>query len=306
MKTKTLTRVLFIAAGLCAASANVFSGPEPLGAGKESKEVQLLPAPVCDPRWWISVGGGAEWDIGSTDFSRDFHFTRFGFITGAGPFSVSERSPALEWDDVYDTTWRARGEIGFALTQHLDIFGAFNYAHADSAGFQDWGVFSVSAFFGTATFPLRAKFDDYDSIGGELGFRYYFLSRQARFRPYVSLSGGASHVDNIDINVVANAAGLGGPDDSPYFSGPFFQETWVGTGTAVLGLEANLTCHWTIGVNGGAHYQTRLEQDDTELRRFRTFGGVPFLGGTTRIGTANDDVGDRWTVPVTGYVKFRF
>lgn len=305
MKTNALAKVLVLAGGFVfAASANVFAGPEPITSGKESKEVQMQQAEPCDPRWWISVGGGAEWDIGSTDFSRDFHFTRIGFIPGGGPFSVSQRSPALEWDDVYDTTWHIRGELGYALTQHLDVFGAFNYAHADANDFQNWGAFSVSTFFVSASVPLRVRFDDYNSYGGELGFRYYFLSRQARFRPYVSLSGGASHVDNIDITAIADASSVGGPADVPYFQGPFFESTWVGTGTALLGLEANLTCHWAIGVNGGAHYQTRLDQDDSELRRFREFSGAPVR--TSRIQSANDDVADRWTVPVTGYLKFRF
>jgi hypothetical protein len=304
MQTNALTRVVIFACGFVLAATNAFAGPEQITTGKESKDVPIEQAPACDPRWWVNVGGGAEWDIGSTDFSRDFHYTVFGFFPGIGPFSVSQRSPALQWDDVYDTTWRLRSEFGYALTQHLDVLAAFNYAHADANDFQDWGTFSVTSFFGTATAPLNVRFDDYDSIGGEIGFRYYILSRQARFRPYVSFSGGASHVDNIDITAVVDESGLGGPADLAFFHGPFFEGSWVGSGTATLGFEANLTCHWTIGVNGGAHYQTRLDQDDSELRRFRSLQGTPVR--TSRIQSANDDVADRWTAPVTGYIKFRF
>ncbi|MEY2546022.1 MAG: hypothetical protein QOG48_1139, partial [Verrucomicrobiota bacterium] len=59
-----------------------------------------------------------------------------------------------------------------------------------------------------------------------------------------------------------------------------------------------------LGVNGGMRYQTRLEDDDGAFDKLRHFPG----GGVIRrtVGTSNDDAGDRWTVPVNGYVKFRF
>ena len=151
---------------------------------------------------------------------------------------------------------------------------------------------------------MRARFDDYDSFGGEIGFRYYLLSRQARFRPYLSISGGASHVDDIDVTVLADTTSFAGPSDLSFFHGSFFESDWIATGSGLLGVEANLTCHWTIGVNGGAHYQSRLQENDSDLRRFRSFLGTPV--STTRFRTVNDDVADRWTVPVTGYLKFRF
>src|SRR4051812_32657751 len=49
-----------------------FAGPEPLDHSKD-KVVMTQPA-VCDPRWFISIGGSVDPDLGS-DFSNGLHET---------------------------------------------------------------------------------------------------------------------------------------------------------------------------------------------------------------------------------------
>ncbi|MEY2546544.1 MAG: hypothetical protein QOG48_1661, partial [Verrucomicrobiota bacterium] len=238
-----IVSLVISAAAFVSFNQALYAGPETISSGKESKQVQMEQAPVCDPRWYFSLGGGADFDLGSTDFTRAFEYRMVSGLLG-GPATLSQHAPSLDWSDVYDTTWHAGGEIGYALTEHLELFGAFNYAHADSTGFHDWGILRASAVrVGTLGFPLRASFDDYDAITGELGFRFFFLSRQARIRPYLAISGGATHVDNIDLNAVIDVRSIGGPDDATFARGSFYEDSWVGTAAAVLGVEANLTCH---------------------------------------------------------------
>ena len=100
MRTNALTQAVIFASGLVFATSGIFAGPEPIDTGKDSKTVELQPAPVCAPRWYVSLGGGAEWDIGANDFTREVRYSAFGFFPGIGPFSVTQRTPSLDWHDV--------------------------------------------------------------------------------------------------------------------------------------------------------------------------------------------------------------
>jgi hypothetical protein len=295
-----LVLCLFVGGGIVTTS---FAGPESLPDYSKGKNPVIEEtAPVCDPRWYISLGGGLDIDLGGTDLTHNFDrdFTSFFFI-----FPVASRAEmqSHDWNDVYDDAWRIQGEVGYALTQHLEVFGLFKYAHADATNRTSGDRLLLTLFGPTAVYNLRSDFGDYDAFGGELGFRFYFTPRASHIRPYVSVSGGATHVDSIDISTTANRVGSGAPDFLVYRGG-FFNDSWVGAGTALLGVEFIVACHWAIGVNGGVHYETRLDQNDSNFKDFASFGatGVPLRA----FRDANNDSGDRWTAPVTGYVKFRF
>lgn len=255
--------------------------------------------PVCDPKWYFSIGGGIDIDFGDTEFEQ-------GLETDIALFTFIDIQ-SRDWDDVYDNSWRIQGEVGYALSQHLEIFGLFRYAHADAddpSGGSSVFIDVPGLFF--AEIPLTSDFGDYESYGGELGLRYYFLPKQSRIRPYVSLSGGATYVDNIHLRTVADFTQIGGPSEVDIFNGGFLDESWVAAGSASLGVEVAVTCNFVVGVNGGVRYESSLEDDDSDFNStdFDTgiFGTVPlsFANGI------NDDAGERWTCPVTGYFKFRF
>jgi hypothetical protein len=190
-----------------------------------------------------------------------------------------------------------QGEIGYALTRHLELFGTFRYVHADAMGRTPGGEASVryTPLGPDEFFPSANEFDDYNSWGGELGFRLFFVPRQARFRPYIAISGGASHVDNIDVSAFVDVSLFGLSRDQPILRTNFFAASWIGTGSAQLGLDVNLTRRWTLGVNGGVRYESPLEGRKHDLSRD---------GNNNPFGEI--DSGDRWTIPITAYAKFRF
>jgi hypothetical protein len=194
------------------------------------------------------------------------------------------------------------------MTQHLEVFGSFRYSHAEGVNRTTEHVFVDLSRIGGSTradFPFVRDWSDYSSWGGELGFRYYFFAREARFRPYLSLSGGASHTDAIDISTRIDLTNFGGPPGFPIFKGGFFDDSLVATGSALLGLEFRLACHWAVGVESGIRYETKLGDNDSDykgLAAFDTLFAVPLRA----FRPSNDDAGDRWSVPVTGYLKFRF
>jgi hypothetical protein len=289
MSSTALTKlfVFFAAVGILPC---VSAGPEPSPDRSKDKEVQMVQQPVCDPRWYFSIGGGGDFNIGDNTLNEEVTVNGSRAEGSSRFFDSNAVVREHSFDDIYDNGWHAQGEVGYALTQHLELFGTFRYAHADAIGRTPGGPVAVQAspsgpttFFPTST----DKFGDYDSWGGELGLRLFFVPRQARFRPYIALSGGASYVDDIEISTFADLSNIGGSIDDLVLRTSFFRDSWIGTGSAVLGVDVNLTCRWTLGVNGGVRYQSPLNDNDSDLIR-------------------ENDSGDRWTVPVTGYVKFRF
>lgn len=299
-RTSAVELAAFLAIGFC---GSVLAGPEQMPVSSKDKEVQMeQAAAVCDPRWYFSIGGGIDVDLGSRDLNQALEPNYFNnTLTTA---YINEH----DWDDVYDNAWRIQGEFGYALTQHLEVFALFKYAHADADDRTRGSHADFLIVPPPTVFPISSEFDDYNSWGGELGFRFFFLPREARWRPYIALSGGATHTDSIGIATHVDFSADGGPSDFVAYGGGFFDESWVGTGAAVLGMEYALNCHWTLGVNAGVRYESSLDDDDSDFTsdaiRFPGSGGVTFDGDFLR--PSNNDAGDRFYCPVTGYVKFRF
>src|SRR6266849_97640 len=105
MAKTTLTK-LFLGAFYALLSlftlGSAYAGSPDYSKGKNMVE----PAPVCDPRWYISIGGGIDFDYGATDFVNGFD----GGLDNTGlAATIRERS----YNDVYDNTlYRIQGEVG--------------------------------------------------------------------------------------------------------------------------------------------------------------------------------------------------
>ncbi len=303
--TNKSIKFALLAGGLAAAGAfTSLAGPEPLQASSKDKEIQEI-APACNPRWYISIGGDAEVNFGGNDFargeSRTFSVPRIA--------TVDVDIASQDYNEVYDNPFYSiEGEFGYVLTRHIELFGTFRYsASAGTELATGSRVFVDVPNVFTGNFPFSTSFGNYRSYGGEVGLRYFFLSSEKRFRPYISLSGGVSHVDSIGFETHADVSSVGGPADITLLRGTFYNDSWVGTGSALFGLEYRVTCHWTFGVNAGVHYVSQLDPNDGALNRIANAGGG--MGGPfdlSFVNKVNDNAGDRWTVPVTGYVKFRF
>ena len=93
--------------------------------------------------------------------------------------------------------------------------------------------------------PLESTWSDYNSYGGELGVRYFFLPRHACVRPYISLSGGATRVESI--NLTTRAATDFGPFSAGdvVFDGRFYGNSTVATGSVLAGFLFKGAMPWT-------------------------------------------------------------
>ena len=264
------------------------AGPEPIADYSTDKNVvEQKVEQECN--WYVSIGGGADFDYGTTEFNRA--------RTIPGASGLAEIDVAShDYNDVYDTNYRIQGEVGYALGQHIELFGRFSY---DAAGSQTTGGSVVRSIAGNLA--LESNWSDYNSYGGELGVRYFFLSRRACLRPYISLSGGATRVESIDLTTrAANNFGPFAAGDV-LFDGRFYGNSVVATGSVLAGFEVPVTRCFAIGADAGLRYESKLAQDDNDLDR-ATFAGAGF----PNLNKLNDNAGDRLFCPVTLYAKIRF
>ena len=270
-------------------SVVAWAGPEPItDVSKDQNLIEQKAERACN--WYVSIGGGADFDYGSTEFNRGRT------IPGAGGLAVIDL-PSHDFNDVYDTNFfHIQTEIGYALGQHVELFGRFKYSEAGSQTTSDTVVRTIRG-----DLTLESDWGDYTSYGGELGLRYFFLSRQACIRPYVSFSGGATRVESINLTTRAtNNFGPFAPGDV-VFDGRFYGNSVVATGTVLAGVEVPVTRCIAIGADAGLRYESKLTPDDGDLNRAR-FGGLGFPD----LHKLNDNAGDRLVCPVTLYAKFRF
>ena len=303
---KTLTKLSLFVASLATAffsggiPTSILAGPEPLPDHSKDK-VQMIEEKVCDPRWYISLGGSVDFQLG--EFSNGLH--------EFGPFGDEIDIESYDWDDIYDIAWNIQGEFGYVLTNHIELFATFRYTQASSDSVRETALFVP----GLGDLDFVGEFDDYESWGGELGLRYFFLGKQSRFRPYVSISGGASCVDDIGLHIETADFPLG-PDFTIY-DGDFYDSTIVGTAAALLGVEfAVVPCKFFIGADVGVRWQSELDGDDSD---FESFAGAPagrpagegngngaFLFDTSLLHPLNDSDSEHFSIPVTIYAKIRF
>lgn len=268
------------------------AGPEPIRPdySKDSKDkniVEQVAEPACN--WYVSIGGGTDIDYGTT------HFNSRKVIPGA--FGLAELDVAShDFSDAYDLNYRAQLEFGYALGQHIELFGRFTYDGANGTTTVGSRARSIGGRIG-----LESDWGDYNSFGGEAGVRYFFLPRRALFRPFISVSGGITRVDGI--SVTTRAGNNFGPftDGEVLFDGRFYGSSYVATASVLAGVEFSLTRCFAIGVDAGLRYESKLAQDDDDLDHAE-FAGFRF----PNLGKLNDNAGDRLFCPVTLYAKMRF
>jgi len=296
-KSFTLTVISLAAFGLI---QTVVAGPERIDNSKD----KFVAAPAaCDPRWYISLGGSVDFPFG--DFSNGVSED----INGEATLDVLSR----DYDDVYSDWWNIQGEVGYVLTNHIELFGNFRYTHAESkivtGSVLDFGFFDLE---------FVSQYGDYNSYGGELGIRYFFMDKEARIRPYVSLSAGATFVDSIGLRAESEFFG----NNFTAYDGPFYDETVVGTVTGLVGVEFQvIPCKFSVGIDAGLRWNSGLDGNDSAFEDFaNNVGGMASTSNTNvsvgngafqsqlaaALSRLNDSEDNHFSVPVTVYAKFRF
>lgn len=322
MKTHALTTGFFSVAlmALLSNAPSAVAGPETISA-KDKQPVVEVPT-TCEHRFYVSVGSGTEFEPGN-DFSNGVNNVEPLTLPGIGVVGTSDLLVrARHYNDVYKDWRDVNLELGFAITHHLDLFGRFTYTSADSQNLIGShvaiGLAGLPPQFALG-FPVTSKFDNYESWGGEFGFRFYFTSQEARIRPFVALSGGARWVDAIGLTAKSDFLNA----DFNVYNGPFYDDTVVFSGTATLGTEYQvIPCRFAVGAEISVRYTSSLDQNDSGFTAGRGtsgistfvqgFGAPPAFGNAveqfylSQLRGLNNNGAERVAIPVSVYAKLRF
>lgn len=200
----------------------------------------------------------------------EFHEGGSGTVLGL-PTSVDAKKNG----DIFDPGFGWRAGVGYGVSRKVEIFGDFAWKRTEASELSVGNV---------ATLDLRAAFADYTSYGMDAGMRYHFTPAAA-VAPYVSALAGFRRVDAIPGTFSVPAAGVTLTDT------PFFDDSTVPVFGGDLGVLFAVSSRFSMGIEGGIRYHTDLS-------------GIEGLAGT---GLENlNDAGSRWSVPISGVVRFGF
>jgi hypothetical protein len=294
--TKKWGRIMRIL--LCSAAAIALSGCSWMGMGHGHKHqsdnsyhgghyAQQSNANECCfgtkklSRWNIEAGVGPEFIVGGDAVTGDR--THAGFTAPVTALNT------VSMDTAYDTGYRADIGGSYAFTPNRKLTGQVYYSQADgkdvALGLQD-------------DVELRGQMSDYKSYGVEAGLRQYFrpapMPLVHSVRPYVEGKVGAAHIDSIRLE---NIRGVTPVDPLTPTTLSMYDDGWVPTGAALVGVETPLFNRMTVGVETGVRYAGKPKSDNSDFADPTSFNG--------RYSGLNNG-GDRWTVPLTIRGRYRF
>jgi hypothetical protein len=215
----------------------------------------------------VTLRGGLE-----TTVDGDLHEGGSGTVLGL-PTSVD----ANTFNDVYGgfQTLRVGGGVGFGLTDNLELIANVSYARGTA------DVLQVGTVAGLA---LNAEFEDYEDLTVEGGLRLH-VPTSGPLDPYVNLVAGVRRVSAIPATFTVPAASVTLADT------PFYDDSNVPVFGGDLGVAFRLNPNVSLGVEAGLRWQ----------------GALTDIEGLRGTGLENiNDVGQRWSVPVSAVLSFRF
>jgi hypothetical protein len=222
------------------------------------------PSPVAG-RWSFSFRGGL-----GVPLSGDVHGGGSGTVLGL-PTSVSPKG----YSDVYGTSFRGEAQLGYALSDRVELVMGGSYESQSAEALQVGNV---------AGLALNAQFSDYEEIGVEAGLRY-FLGGGSSLRPYLTATGGLLFVEENRPTFSVPAA------DVTLNDVPFYDSSTVGTFGAGVGVRLDVSPKFSVGAETLARYHAGPDR-------------TPTLTGT---GLEDiNDTGDRWSMPILFTATLRF
>ena len=257
---------------------------------KDAKDKNVIQQPIIEPKFWIDLAAGGEFDIHSVKFLND---SGANFGTAAIPLPARIQSRSFE--STHDAgVINGRLEVGYKVLPCMSVFAGFTYSHA--GGQDDRRVGRVAdptgAAFGTpgGVYNLYADVGKYQAYSGIAGVkvntpRYILdLIHIPKFiSPYFSISGGGKYLDAQDISFYAKDGRLVNTATQNVYDDGF-----VFTGEAELGYVAKITRNFDITLESGYGYDTK-----------------PTHSTITGVNHANRD-GDRFYSTVSLGAKLKF
>ena len=216
--------------------------------------------------WSLSFDAGAQ-----VALSGDAHSGGSGRVLTL-PTNVTAKS----YGDVFGPGFYWAAGLGYATGGSGEIRAQVSYTANPAEELQVGTV---------ANLPLFAQFEDYKSLGVDVGYRQYLMSSESRFRPFVGGSVGLVNVDRIRSTFSVPAANVVLPDVG------FYESSTV----PAFGLGGGLQ----VGLSSRIAFQV--------LADFKWHGDLSDEDGLAGTGLESiNDESRRWAMPITGGITVRF
>lgn len=215
----------------------------------------------------VTLRGGLE-----TTVNGDLHEGGRGTVLG-----LATSVDAKTFNDVYGGfgMLRVGGGVGFGLTDNLEVIGNVSYARGSA------DVLQVGTVGGLV---LNAEFEDYEDLTVEGGLRLH-VPTTGPLDPYVNVVAGVRRVSAIPATFTVPAASVTLADT------PFYDDSTVPVFGGDVGVAFKLSPNVSLGGEVGLRWQ----------------GALTDIEGLRGTGLENlNDVGQRWSVPVSAVLSFRF
>ncbi len=266
-------------AALAAAALPAFAGETYSASSKDKNPV--IEKPSTEPRFYIDLLAGGEFDNGLTDFISNGNAN---LNTFAGGFptpivDVARARPAAiavvpliglfqarDFQETHDVAVvNGRLELGYHVLPYLSAFVGGTYSHAGGNNRANVGtVLDPTGFFGSprGRFDLYAGVGQYQAFSGIAGIKLNtprtildLLHIPRAIKPYLVLSAGGKYVDDQNIRFYTDNASI---VDTGRLR--LYEASWVFTAEAQLGYELQLTRSLSINLENGYGYDTAPQQ----------------------------------------------
>lgn len=226
---------------------------------KSSKEV--IEKPLADPRFFVSLEAGGEFDIHATKF-----ISNGGGNFGAGGLTLPAKVQSRDFTTMHDPVLNGRLKAGYKVTPAFEVFAGFVYSHADGDSHGAGRVSDPAGVFGPngGVYELDFKVSEYEAYTGQAGFnltipRYVLdlIHAPKSITPFLSATAGGKYVQEQHARVKAGNfvnQDLGLYDDS-----------WVFTANVTLGYNLQLSRSFSVVFESGYGYDSRPERSDDRL-----------------------------------------
>lgn len=247
---------LFALSTLCLTVA-AHAGEDP---SKSSKEV--IEKPMADPRFFVSLEAGGEFDIHATKFVSNGG----GDLGVAGAFSLPTKVQSRDFNAVHDPVINGSLKAGYKVTPLFSVYAGFTYSHADGDSHGAGSISDPGGFFGPAggVYELNLKVNQYQAYTGRAGFtltipRYVLnlIHAPASITSFVSASAGGKYVEESHARLTAGnfldqEVGL-------------YDDSWVFTANATLGYNWQVSRCFSVIFESGYGYDTKPERSGSRL-----------------------------------------
>jgi len=154
----------------------------------------------------------------------------------------------VSYRDAYKTGIRTSAGIEHDVASRTTLLARGFYKKAEAND----TIFDLGA--GDGGVQRFGGFSDYQSYGGEIGFREYLNNEGRGIRPYIGATAGAAYAEAIDIVRLSSDGDADATATSRLYDGD-----WVPTASAVVGVDLPLSRNASFGIESGLRYEGKRD-----------------------------------------------